>query len=89
MWQIFCSLNLVVVSNLYFFAKNAANISLQDASTDNKTEETGGQDGEKESTAEAVDDLDFSFSTKKKKKKKKVCVYYCSAFHLFMLFSLF
>ena len=45
----------------------------QDASTDNKTEESGGQEGEKESTAEAVDDLDFSFSTKKKKKKKKVC----------------
>lgn len=45
----------------------------QDASTDNKSEETGGQDGEKESTAEAVDDLDFNFSTKKKKKKKKVC----------------
>lgn len=54
--------------------------SSQDASTDNKTEESGGQEGEKESTAEAVDDLDFSFSTKKKKKKKKVCFYFCSAF---------
>lgn len=48
--------------------------ALPDASTDNKTEESGGQEGEKESTAEAVDDLDFSFSTKKKKKKKKVLV---------------
>ncbi|XP_020623853.1 eukaryotic translation initiation factor 2 subunit 2-like isoform X2 [Orbicella faveolata] len=48
--------------------------ALPDASTDNKTEESGGQEGEKESTAEAVDALDFSFSTKKKKKKKKVLV---------------
>ena len=45
----------------------------QDASTDNKSEETGGQEGEKESTTEAMDDLDFNFSAKKKKKKKKVC----------------
>ncbi|KAJ7360549.1 eukaryotic translation initiation factor 2 [Desmophyllum pertusum] len=47
--------------------------ALPDASTDNKSEETGGQDGEKEA-AEGVDNLDFSFSTKKKKKKKKVLV---------------
>ena len=70
MWQIFCSLNVVVVD--FYFLLRTLTCSLQDASTDNKTEESGGQEGEKESTAEAVDDLDFSFSTKKKKKKRKV-----------------
>ena len=34
----------------------------------------GDQEGEKESTADAVDDLEINFATKKKKKKKKVCV---------------
>lgn len=46
---------------------------LQDVSTDNKSEEAGDQEGEKESTVDAVDDLEINFSAKKKKKKKKVC----------------
>ncbi|XP_058971373.1 eukaryotic translation initiation factor 2 subunit 2 isoform X2 [Pocillopora verrucosa] len=45
--------------------------ALPDSASENKTEETGGNDGEKENNAETKDDLDFSFSTKKKKKKKK------------------
>lgn len=48
--------------------------ALQEASSDNKLEDTGGQEGEKESVAEGVDDLDFNFSSKKKKRKKKVLV---------------
>ena len=46
----------------------------QDASSDNRSEETGGQEEEKDTATEAMDDFDFSFSgTKKKKRKKKVC----------------
>lgn len=47
--------------------------ALPDATADNKTDETGGHDGEKENSAETMDDLDFTFS-KKKKRKKKVLV---------------
>lgn len=42
----------------------------QDVSNDNKTDETTGQDGEKDTGGDA--DIDFDFSQKKKKKKKKV-----------------
>ena len=61
-WEDKCKLLIVILP-----------FCLQDVSADNKSEETGGQEGEKESTAEAMDDLDFNFSAKKKKKKKKVC----------------
>ena len=47
--------------------------SLKDMQTDNKLGETGEQEGEKETTSEALDELDFNFPTKKKKKKKKAC----------------
>ncbi|XP_073233200.1 eukaryotic translation initiation factor 2 subunit 2-like [Porites lutea] len=46
--------------------------ALPDVSNDNKTEETTGQDGEKDTGGDA--DIDFDFSQKKKKKKKKVVV---------------
>lgn len=58
----------------FFQLLNILIFYFQDSASENKTEETGGNDGEKENNAETKDDLDFSFSTKKKKKKKKpVC----------------
>ena len=71
----------------FFQLLNILNFYFQDSASENKTEETGGNDGEKENNAETKDDLDFSFSTKKKKKKKKpVCnllssISFCHSFH--------
>lgn len=44
--------------------------ALTDASTDNKSEEVVVQDGEKESQADSLEDLDFNLKKKKRKKKK-------------------
>lgn len=44
--------------------------ALTDASTDNKSEEVVVQDGEKESQADSLEDLDFHLKKKKRKKKK-------------------
>lgn len=46
--------------------------ALLDASTDNKSEETGVEEGKRESAIEGVEDLDLDFTKKKKKRIKKV-----------------
>ncbi|XP_068693374.1 eukaryotic translation initiation factor 2 subunit 2-like [Montipora foliosa] len=46
--------------------------ALLDASTDNKSDETGVEEGKRESAIEGVEDLDLDFTKKKKKRIKKV-----------------
>lgn len=73
---------------MYFFQLlNILNFYFQDLVSENKIEEIGGNDGEKENNVEIKDDFDFSFFIKKKKKKKKsVCnllffIQFCYSFY--------